>query len=94
MFPTAIAISPARLCEQFSSAGWMMKSLCERQIESIIEDTPALVCTRTECFFGIWTKSWTPKEVSMTHLRRRMQEDLRPTYLSSLQYQQSSNVNS
>ena len=28
-------------------------------------------------FCGVWIECWTPKEVSMTHLRQRMQEDLR-----------------
>ena len=26
---------------------------------------------------GVWIECWTPKEVSMTHLSQRMQEDLR-----------------
>ena len=30
-----------------------------------------------ECLLGIWKKSWTPKEVPMTHLRHHMQGDIR-----------------
>jgi hypothetical protein len=29
------------------------------------------------CLCVLWIEFWTPKEVSMTHLRQRMQEDLR-----------------
>lgn len=29
------------------------------------------------CLQGIWEESWTPKQVSTTHLHRRFQRDLR-----------------